>query len=126
MLQKLLHDLGRGLVHLVQTLHVDDRHVAGQGLLAALILHLTLLHLGVELKVEGGGTGGEQRYVLVLAAVGQSEPIILASPGGGQVREPGQEQAPLVRRQPGDKVRSKVEMYTTYYKRTLCHLFENM
>ena len=97
MLQKLLHDLGRGLVHLVQPLHVDDGHVAGQGLLAALVLCLTLLHLGVELKVEGGGAGGEQRYGLVLAAVRQPEPIILASPGGGQVGQPGQEQTPLVR-----------------------------
>ena len=88
---------------------MDDSHVAGQGLLAALVLHFTLLHLGVKLKVEGGGTGGKQRYGLVLAAVGQTEPIVLAAPGGSQVRQAGQQQAPLVRRQPRDKVGSKVK-----------------
>ena len=87
---------------------MDDGHVAGQGLLAALVLHLTLLHLGVKLKVEGGGAGREQSDGFVLAAVGQTEPIVLAAPGGGQVRQPGQQQTPLVRGQSGNEVGSKV------------------
>ena len=52
------------------------------------------------------GAGGELLDGFVLAAVRQPEPVVLASPGGGQVRQPGQEEAPLVRRQPGDEVGS--------------------
>ena len=56
----------------------------------------------------GGGAGREQSDGLVLTAVGQTEPIVLSAPGGGQVRQPGQQQNSLVRRQSGSKVGSKV------------------
>ena len=104
MLQKLLHDLGRGLVHLVQTLHVDDRHVGGQHFLPFVVL--ALLYFRVELEVKGGGAVRELRDGFVLAAVGEAEPVVLSSPAGGQVGEPGEEERPLVRRQPGDEVGS--------------------
>ena len=104
LLQELLHYSGGSLVHLVQTLHVDHSHVGGQHGLPFLVL--TLLHLGVELEVKGGGAVRELRDGFVLAAVGEAEPIVLSSPAGGQVGEPGEEERPLVRRQPGDEVGS--------------------
>ena len=42
----------------------------------------------VELEVQCGGTAGKRLYGVVRATFGQTKPVVLPSPAGGQVRQP--------------------------------------
>jgi len=105
-LQEVLHDGGRGLLHLVEALHVDHRHAGGLRRPPAL---RPLPPLRVELEVERGGRGGEGRDQRVRAAHRQAEPVVLSAPAGGEVGEAREEQLALVRGQPGYEVRPLAE-----------------
>ena len=81
---------------------MDDGDVGGQHFLPFVVL--ALLHLGIELEVQGGGALRELHYGFVLTAVGQTEAVVLPSPAGGQVGQPGEQERSLVRGEPGYEV----------------------
>ena len=73
---------------------MDDRHVGGQHFLPFVVL--ALLYLSVELEVKGGGALRELQDGFVLTAVRQAEPVVLPSPAGRQVGQPGEQERSLV------------------------------